>query len=214
MDTEGIILLSDISGYTEFLTKTSVEHGNWIISNFFAAMLQDVPADLKVVEVEGDALFCWMPVQKTAPDPGSITRLVTHQFNRFVGVQEWLVNVHRCEEGCQCAACNGVRDLKIKFILHLGKAGAYKIGPFEKIGGIDVVIAHRLLKNSVPLREYQLLTDTTYDALFKEGRAEQQERWIKGTDHYPVLGEVAYRYRPLSRNPDVQAVVSPPFPGL
>jgi Protein of unknown function (DUF2652) len=213
MDTEGIILLSDISGYTEFLTKTSVEHGNWIISNFFAAMLQDVPVDLKVVEVEGDALFCWLPVEKDASDPESIIRLVTHQFNRFVGVQEWLVNVHRCEEGCQCAACNGVRKLKIKFILHLGKVGAYKIGPFEKIGGIDVVIAHRLLKNSVPLHEYQLVTDTTYDMLFKGSLPEQPEQWTKGADLYPVLGQIFYRYQPLARNPTIKAVI-PPFSSL
>jgi Protein of unknown function (DUF2652) len=213
MDTEGIILLSDISGYTEFLTKTSLEHANWIISNFFAAMLQDVPENLKVVEVEGDALFCWLPVERDQTDSGPIIRLVTHQFNRFVGVQEWLVNVHRCAEGCKCAACSGVRELKIKFIIHMGKVGAYRIGPFEKIGGIDVVIAHRLLKNSVPLSEYQLITDMTYEMLFKESRTEKQEQWTRGADLYPVLGEIAYRYRPLSRNPDIQAV-SPPFPGL
>jgi hypothetical protein len=211
MDTEGIILLSDISGYTEFLTKTSVEHGNWIISNFFAAMLQDVPVNFKVVEVEGDALFCWLPLEKDFTDPGAIIRLVTHQFDRFVGVQEWMVNVHRCEEGCQCAACSGVSELKIKFILHLGKAGAYRIGPFEKIGGIDVVVAHRLLKNSVPLREYQLVTDTTYDMLFKGSLPEHHEQWSRGADHYPVLGKVTYRYQPLARNRTIQAV-RPPFP--
>jgi hypothetical protein len=211
MDTEGIILLSDISGYTEFLTKTSVEHGNWIISNFFAAMLQDVPVNLKVVEVEGDALFCWLPLEKDTTDPGAIIRLVRHQFNRFVGVQEWLINVHQCEEGCHCAACSGVHELKIKFILHLGKVGAYKIGPFEKIGGIDVVVAHRLLKNSVPLREYQLVTDMTYDTLFKGSIPETQEPWTKGADHYPVLGEIPYRYQPLARGRTIKAVV-PPFP--
>jgi hypothetical protein len=46
--------------------------------------------------------------------------------------------------------------------------------------------------------------------LFKGSQPEQLEQWAKGADHYPVLGKITYRYQPLARNADIEAV-SPPF---
>lgn len=70
---------------------------------------------------------------------------------------------------CDCAACTGVPDLDLKFIVHYGdfvrRAGAKG----EELTGRDVIRVHRLLKNEVTarlgLRAYALFTDACVEAL-------------------------------------------------
>jgi hypothetical protein len=56
-----------------------------------------------------------------------------------------------------------VGKLKLKAILHHGEAAFNKVRQFVKIGGEDVILAHRLLKNSVPGHEYVLLSQAFAD---------------------------------------------------
>jgi hypothetical protein len=98
------------------------------------------------------------------------------------------------------------RDLKIKFLLHYGQAGVYQIANFEKIAGLDVVIAHRLLKNSVPMDEYVLITR----ALQTEKLPGGSGQWHPGEDAYPIIGTIPYSYRRLDRSL-VQEFIPPPF---
>jgi hypothetical protein len=44
-------------------------------------------------------------------------------------------------------------------IMHLSEIAIEPIGAFEKLFGLDVILVHRLLKNSIPSREYVLVTD-------------------------------------------------------
>jgi hypothetical protein len=46
-----------------------------------------------------------------------------------------------------------------KAILHIGQAAFKTIGKFEEIGGEDVILTHRLLRNSVPESRYLLVTE-------------------------------------------------------
>ena len=63
---------------------------------------------------------------------------------------------------CVCEACRNVGKLQLKAILHHGKAVFSRIQDFKKISGEDVILAHGLLKNSVPVREYILETEPFY----------------------------------------------------
>ncbi|MFL5842977.1 MAG: DUF2652 domain-containing protein [Thermoleophilaceae bacterium] len=50
---------------------------------------------------------------------------------------------------CRCAACASIGSLDLKFVAHFG---TYVIGPEgdrEDLAGPDVILVHRLLKNSV-----------------------------------------------------------------
>jgi hypothetical protein len=76
-------------------------------------------------------------------------------FNREIAV---LNSMHMCK----CDACTRVADLKLKQVVHAGNVGIERIGQFEKLFGIDVIVVHRMLKNSVPSQEYVMMTDPVY----------------------------------------------------
>ncbi|NIQ39889.1 MAG: DUF2652 domain-containing protein [Proteobacteria bacterium] len=204
MNADGVILIADIKGYTKFLSATEIEHANFVVVNLFSSMLEDSPKGLKVMEVEGDALFCWLSVEQNSVPPRALFQIVQQQFARFIGVQRWFVEVRG--ERCDCHACIQARDLRIKFLLHYGRVGFYQIANFEKIAGLDVVIAHRLLKNSVPEDEYILVTKD-----FEEGiGSDSKQEWLQGEDEYPIIGRVNYSYRKLDRGL-IDELITPPF---
>lgn len=74
--------------------------------------------------------------------------------------------------------------LKLKIIVHSGEALFYKIEKFNELSGVDVIIVHKLLKNSVSQDEYILLTESAYYNLeFSEAITLQ-----KSEENYADLG--------------------------
>ena len=58
------ILIPDISGFTEFMTKTELSHSSHAISMLIDAIVNAVAEDYEVSEIEGDAVLL---VKKGAP---------------------------------------------------------------------------------------------------------------------------------------------------
>src|SRR2546425_10840527 len=56
---EGHLLLADISGYTEFLTGTELEHAHEIIRELTALIRERLAPPMRFVKREGDAVFCY-----------------------------------------------------------------------------------------------------------------------------------------------------------
>jgi len=44
-------------------------------------------------------------------------------------------------------------------IAHAGKALLHEVGGLHELAGVDVILLHRLLRNSVPGSEYLMLTE-------------------------------------------------------
>src|SRR5207302_5729630 len=55
-------------------------------------------------------------------------------------------------------ACEGAKNLSLKVIAHEGEFSTYIVKEFSKLIGKDVIKAHQLLKNDIPLHEYWLVT--------------------------------------------------------
>jgi hypothetical protein len=55
---------------------------------------------------------------------------------------------------CPCGACQTASDLSLKCIVHYGTIKEIKVAHFTKATGLDMVIAHRLLKNQIGVPEY------------------------------------------------------------
>lgn len=68
------------------------------------------------------------------------------------------------------------------------------------------MIAHRLLKNSVPEDEYVLATHTSGPGILTEAGP----RWREGEDTYPIIGKVRYSYEKLDRSL-IHELITPPF---
>jgi hypothetical protein len=64
---------------------------------------------------------------------------------------------------CECKACAAMGDLDFKFVVHYGEMVKQKMGGREELAGRDVILVHRLLKNTVSemvgSRAYALYSD-------------------------------------------------------
>jgi hypothetical protein len=63
---------------------------------------------------------------------------------------------------CPCDSCTQTRDLKLKFVAHVGEVATQTIKRRRKLIGMDVIFVHRLLKNPVQVPEYVLLSEDLY----------------------------------------------------
>jgi len=66
---------------------------------------------------------------------------------------------------CNCEGCLQMGRLDLKAILHHGEAAIKKVRRFEELAGEEVILVHRLLKNSVPKKEYILMTEPFFTLL-------------------------------------------------
>lgn len=186
MATRGTFVLADISGYTEFLTGVAIEHAKEITSDLFKALLKANGGRWKVGNVEGDCIFFYR--EGTEP-PDELLSHVKLLHERFC---ERVIDIAMASS-CECGACSRTNRLAMKFVAHAGEFEFQEIGGRKELIGADVVVAHRLLKNSVPLEEYLLLTDGCC-----ADPAGLDLPGAQGSDEYDAVGRVEYSYMDLS----------------
>lgn len=174
-----LLLLADIAGYTEFmrLHRLNLAHSQEVTQRLLESMLEAAPA-LKLVEVEGDALFL------SASQEGGWLPSALAMYEAFHTQQQWMV-AHNL---CGCDACRQIGKLHVKFVAHVGEAVPQRIGHTEKLVGVDVITVHRMLKNGVPAKEYVLMSEPLYerlDARFRE-RAIRVDEELEGLGTMPL----------------------------
>jgi class 3 adenylate cyclase len=155
------LLLIDISGYTRFtkLHRLSALHAEKIIGDLLESIIGRASPPLRLHEILGDAVSFYADAQICLSLADEIRRQVASIFDAFRLREGELIS--DCSL-CICEACRNVGKLQLKAILHRGEAVFSKVAEFQKISGEDVILAHRLLKNSVPSREYILETEPFY----------------------------------------------------
>lgn len=168
-DDKGLLYIPDISGFTKFVTQTEKKHSNHIIQELIEVILDSNSIDLRVSEIEGDAVLFYRP----GPAP-SLSELVRQTKQMFVNFHSYLRIIER-DRICQCGACSSASKLTLKFITHYGELEEVSIQNFKKIMGSDVILAHRLLKNDISDSEYLLYTSHYKGALSDSAN---QEEWI------------------------------------
>lgn len=57
---KSLLFIPDISGFTEFVQTTDVEHSRYVISQLLEKLIEANTLDLKLAEIEGDALFFYL----------------------------------------------------------------------------------------------------------------------------------------------------------
>ena len=155
---EGYLLLADISGYTKFLTGTELEHAQAIVSELTALVRDRLAPPMQFVKVEGDAVFCYAD----GTDLRDGERLIQLLEVCYYEFSHRLLNMSR-NTTCPCAACAAIGSLDLKFVCHYGTfVMDTGVGGID-LAGADVILVHRLLKNSVSqatgVEAYALLTD-------------------------------------------------------
>ncbi len=190
MASDATILLADISGFTDFVSSTALEHSSHIVNELLELLIETNKTGLTVSEIEGDAILFYK--LGTAIDCDEIVNQCLDMFEAF---HKRLKIIER-DTICQCGACQSASGLGLKFIVHRGTVQEIKVAQFTKASGLDMIIAHRLLKNEVPAREYLLTTSRYLDEF--GGRLPCDLSWNPSTQTYGDVGDIAVQYALLS----------------
>lgn len=143
----GLLVMADISGYTAFVSGTEHEHSRDILAELIEGIARTFGGRLSIDQVEGDALCC--TTERTGVEVLDWLRETFAVFHRRVRDM-------RAATTCPCQACANIGGLGLKFVMHRGTFSRGVVAGVVQLFGSDVNLVHRLLKNSVPLREYLL----------------------------------------------------------
>ena len=160
--TQGILLVSDISGYTNFVRRhaRSASHARQITVRLLKAIISASSPPLLVAELEGDAVFFYaLGSEEEIPE---LTKQVKVQIPRLFRTFAAELKVLSSGPQCSCDACDAIGSLRLKQVVHTGEVAVEQIGRFKKLFGLAVIIVHRMLKNSVPAREYLMVSESTF----------------------------------------------------
>ena len=153
-----VLMIADISGYTDFMlaNEKSLEHSHLVIGELIKTILQQVELPLTLAKLEGDAIFLY-----AVKDDQFNTHAETigRRLLQFFQVFSDKLGELTVSSFCKCGACTNIDKLKLKVIVHSGRCVFYPIANLTELSGVDVIVVHRLLKNSVGKNEYVLLTE-------------------------------------------------------
>jgi hypothetical protein len=185
-----LLFMPDISGFTQFVSETEVMHSQHIVQELLEILIDSNHLNLQVSEIEGDAIFFYRPGDK--PDIKSLLQQVEKMFTRFHAH----LKLYEHQRICPCGACKNAVDLSLKIIVHFGDVTGISIKEHKKLFGKDVILLHRLLKNSLNRREYVLFTE----GLINELEHHHLPNWYmpqQASEQYDV-GEVRFYFSDLS----------------
>lgn len=202
-ESNATILIPDISGFTEFMTTTELSHASHAINILIDVMLKAVDNSYEVSEIEGDAVL--LIKKGPAPSKKEILGTCLEIFNAFHFQRLWMQQYTICP----CGACQALINLTLKFVAHHGPLAEIKIGNFVKQSGPEMIVAHRLLKNSIDNHEYLLLTEKLLSQSVDSSDSVEME-WTSSSEEYASIGKVEYRFTLL--NEARKKVAGPPLP--
>ncbi|MCC9070552.1 DUF2652 domain-containing protein [Flavobacterium sp. F-65] len=155
-DKTGMLMIPDISGFTDFVISTNMFIGKYITENLLKSIVDSNNLSLEVSEIEGDAVLFYKYRQIPSFDD-TIAQIVV-MYNNFKKEVTRLSLQLAMEI-----------PLSLKIIVHYGTFTKYKIGRFEKLYGAPVVEAHKMLKNHIAkFPPYALFSDAFLKINFEQ----------------------------------------------
>ncbi|MGQ0551357.1 MAG: DUF2652 domain-containing protein, partial [Armatimonadota bacterium] len=153
----GCLVMTDLTGYTGYLTGAELNHAEGVLADLLETVIGALRPVLKLAKLEGDAAFAYAPAGKI--DGPMLLDVVEQCYFSF---QRRRRDVRQATT-CQCNACAQIASLNLKVFVHDGEFVRHRIAGREELAGADVILVHRLLKNTVAerfgLQGYALLTD-------------------------------------------------------
>ena len=114
---KSLLFIPDITGFTEFVNNTEIEHGQHIISELLEKIIDSNEIGLEVSEIEGDAVLFYKV------DHTSGLKEVYNQARKiFLNFHSHL-KLYESQRICQCGACSSASKLSLKFVVHSADIG-------------------------------------------------------------------------------------------
>jgi uncharacterized protein YndB with AHSA1/START domain len=176
-------VLADIGGYTNYLAGVELEHSHDILADLLGNVTDRMCPPLQLAKLEGDAVFGVSDPQRPLDGDG-LLELLEDTYLTFVRRRRTVA----LSSSCTCDACRRTPQLELKFCVHHGSFAEHEVAGSRELVGSDVIVAHRLLKNSVSathgLRGYALLSDPCVRAL------KVAQPLVPHTERYEDVGEI------------------------
>lgn len=188
-----VLILADISGYTRFMlaSQQALVHGQMVITKLLEEIINEVEIPLEVKEIEGDAVFLYAIKPDDEAEWEATRRLIGRKLVSFFEAFSRAILAASEFTLCSCPSCQNVDQLKLKIVVHSGEALFHKVGRFSDVSGVDVILVHRLLKNSIPGDEYVLMTESAY----RDIEFPTDVEVTRGEEHYEGFGAIStYTY--------------------
>ena len=199
-----ILAVADISGYTRFVVmhRSSVAHAEQIISDLMETVTQHSEVPLKLQKLEGDAAF--LVAEVTGPIDEAVNDVMQQVVDFMAAFQDKKKQLfEKSVGGCACTACQSIEKLGLKTVIHRGEVLEKQMGGLTELAGEPVIVAHRLLKNSIEDDNYVLATDELVSFLESEPYGSSQKLVEKIADVGSVNVTV---YHPAGRQLDRHGV--------
>jgi hypothetical protein len=184
--------IADISGYTNFLAAVELDHAQDIIADFMDTVVKGLRPPFRLAKFEGDAAFVYALAEKV--DGSMLQDAIEGAYFKF---RRRLRDVRRAST-CECQACAAMGNLDFKFVVHYGEMVKQRMGGREELAGRDVILVHRLLKNTIGEklggRPYALYSDAALSAMGVDPAA---QGLVAHQEHIDVIGEVKLWARDL-----------------
>ncbi|HET9681291.1 MAG TPA: DUF2652 domain-containing protein, partial [Candidatus Limnocylindrales bacterium] len=179
------LLIADISGYTSYLAGVELDHAQDILADLIGTVVTSLRPGFRLAKLEGDAAFTFAPADKL---DGSL--LLDTIERCYFGFRRRRRDVRQATS-CECNACVRIPDLNLKFVVHVGQVIRQKVFGLEELLGADVIVVHRLLKNTVVeatgREAYAYLSQAAVDAATLQPEA---LGLIRHDEAYDVIGDV------------------------
>lgn len=164
MANKGYFIITDISGYTEYLTESELDHAHETLQSLFDVQLEHIKFPLKISGFRGDAIFLYTP-EMCFINPQSFLETLE---NLYIVFSDTLRQM-KFNTSCQCRACKNMDKLDLKMCVHYGEYLVQKLGDREELLGADVIVPHRMLKNNVieqtGIKSYALFSEAAAETL-------------------------------------------------
>ncbi len=181
----GCLVICDVTGYSDYLHSVELEHAQDVLADLTETVVERLRPTFRLSKLEGDAAFAY--ALKAEVEASMLLDTIEATYYAF---RQRVRDIDHATS-CDCAACTLIPQLDLKIVSHFGQFTRREIAGNEELTGPDVILVHRLLKNSVreqlDVSGYAMHTDACVRALAVEpetlGLIEHRER-------YDDIGEV------------------------
>ena len=163
MSRVGLLLISDITGYSTYVKQSELEHARDSLTDLLNLLISHTRLPLVISKLEGDAVFSYAPARSILQGQ-TLLETVELTYAAFRQALELMIR----NTTCTCNACRNLPNLDLKLFIHFGSFAEQALGTYRELIGNDVNLVHRLAKNHIKeqtgLRAYAAYTQDAVDA--------------------------------------------------
>jgi hypothetical protein len=155
-----LLIIIDLGGYARFgqFRAITLVHAEEILSALIESVLDKVELPLKIAKLEGNAVVFLYAEVSPHEEQKTAINLLDQVEAMYKQVESETQALRSARSHCECEACQTLNEFDFKVFLHVGEVAIKQIRQFTELAGEDVILIHRLVKNTIPARKYCAMT--------------------------------------------------------